>query len=270
MASRLSRFFEYPRLYVLFAGIYFRRVLEYRTDFFLGFGTHLVRSATGLLLVWTLINRVQVFRGWSSAEVMLIFGLSVTTTALSNIISVSVSNLGRSYILTGDLDRLLLRPRNTLFQLLAGHINEMAVGQLVSGIAALAWAFQRMPGFLTPVHILWLSAAVICGTIIYFSIILLSVSICFWFELEWGVLEITETLGTLAQYPLDIYNTAIRFLLTWIIPFGFTAFLPAAAVLRSGDYQVYYYLLPVFTLVIFGAAYIVWKTGLRRYVGAGH
>jgi ABC-2 type transport system permease protein len=266
----IRRLGQYIRLYLAFISLYMRRVFEYRTDLFLGFGTHLVRSAMGLLLVWALFTRIQVIQGWNAPEVMLIYGLAVTTAGLTSVIGVCLFGLGRDMILTGHLDRLLLRPRNTLFLLMSEGINDSAFGQVVTGLAALGWACAHLPDFWNAARLAWLVAALGCGTLIFYSIILLSVTVCFWYETEWGLLNATEPLGSLAQYPLDIYNAGVRFILTWIVPFGFTAFLPAAALLRPQEYGIFYWIIPLFSLGFFTVAYAAWKAGLNHYVGAGH
>jgi ABC-2 type transport system permease protein len=261
---------RYLRLYRLFFSLYFRRVLEYRTDFFLGFGTHLARSGVGLLLVWALFSRLQVFHGWTFAEVLSIYGFSVLTVGITSFFSVSIFTLGRDIILSGRLDRHLLRPRNTLFLIMAEGINESALGQVLTGLVALGWALPQMPGLVTWANAAWFLVLLPSATLVYFCITLLSVVVCFWFEMEWGILETTEPLGAMAQYPLDIYTPGIRFLLTWVIPFGFTGFLPVAALLRPAEFGLFKAIIPIFSLLFFGLTYYLWTIGLRRYSSSGH
>ncbi len=270
---------RYLKLYLLFQQVYFKRLFEYRTDFFLGFFANLGRYGLGLLLVWVIFQRIQVFHGWSYHEVLAIYGFSLISSSLTSIFTPRLFRLGQDYILQGQMDRILLRPLNPLFQIISDSIGDEALGGLVAGGMALAVSISYLfPSFnlvsavwmAILVRAVWMVIAVICGALVYFGIILLSVVVCFWFELPWGILETTQSLGHLSQYPLDIYSVGIRFALTWIIPFGFTAFLPAATLLRPTEFSIYFWIIPVYSIGFVAAAYQIWKMGVNHYVGTGH
>ena len=74
-----------------------------------------------------------------------------------------------------------------------------------------------------------------------------------------------------AKYPTEIYAKGVRFIITWIIPFAFVAYLPAS-----------YFLKPevnafstigvecVLAVVFFAIAYLVFTLGTRAYESAGN
>jgi ABC-2 type transport system permease protein len=153
---------------------------------------------------------------------------------------------------------------------MADSIFSEGLGSLAVGCLALAIGFSGIENASGWVSFMWLIVVIICASLMYFSIVLLSVVVCFWWDLPWGLLEATRPLGDLAQYPLDIYSSGVRFILTWIVPFGFTSFFPAATLLRPEEYSIYYFLIPGYTVAFFFLSYAIWLIGLRRYVGAGH
>jgi len=71
------------------------------------------------------------------------------------------------------------------------------------------------------------------------------------------------------RYPLDIYGQFIRFLLTWIVPFGFASFYPTAHILHNEVYRIYTWMLPVVTAVFLTAAIAIWNRGVRNYTSTG-
>jgi ABC-2 type transport system permease protein len=71
-----------------------------------------------------------------------------------------------------------------------------------------------------------------------------------------------------AKYPLNIYHSGIRILLTWLIPYGFVSFYPASRMLGR-DVGIMAWLSPVVAGVLMLAAYRVWLFGLRHYSGTG-
>jgi ABC-2 type transport system permease protein len=71
------------------------------------------------------------------------------------------------------------------------------------------------------------------------------------------------------RYPLDIYNPFIRFLLSWVIPFGFAAFYPSTELLGHFEYRWYVALLPLLTAVFLAASVMLWNRGVRNYSSTG-
>jgi ABC-2 type transport system permease protein len=84
-----------------------------------------------------------------------------------------------------------------------------------------------------------------------------------------GIIPPVYNMLTFGRYPLDIYNPFIKFFLSWIVPFGFASFYPAASVLREGAYRVYAWLIPVVTVAFLGLAITVWNRGVRNYSSTG-
>ena len=74
---------------------------------------------------------------------------------------------------------------------------------------------------------------------------------------------------TFGRYPLDVYNPFVKFLLSWIVPFGFATFYPTASLLKHDLYGMYAYLIPVVTAVFFGLSLVVWNRGVRNYSSTG-
>jgi ABC-2 type transport system permease protein len=74
---------------------------------------------------------------------------------------------------------------------------------------------------------------------------------------------------TFGRYPLDIYNPLIRFLLSWIIPFGFAAFYPSAKLLGHTEYDGVFLALPVVASVSVILAILLWNRGVRNYSSTG-
>ncbi|HLO01727.1 MAG TPA: ABC-2 family transporter protein, partial [Symbiobacteriaceae bacterium] len=62
---------------------------------------------------------------------------------------------------------------------------------------------------------------------------------------------------------------ALRILLTWVLPFAFVGFYPAAYFLRPQAYWLWAAATPLMGIALFGAAVLIWRAGLKRYHGAG-
>lgn len=72
-----------------------------------------------------------------------------------------------------------------------------------------------------------------------------------------------------AKYPVTIYNHTIRSIITYIIPFAFTAFYPAYYIL-TGDNPLFNIGMAVLlssALMFLGV--LVWHKGIKAYESAG-
>ena len=73
------------------------------------------------------------------------------------------------------------------------------------------------------------------------------------------------------RYPVNIYNKAIRFLLTWILPFAFVGVIPASYFLERNEegLSTLALLTPVMGIIVLSLGLILWNRGVKRYSGAG-
>ena len=72
-----------------------------------------------------------------------------------------------------------------------------------------------------------------------------------------------------SRYPLTIFSTPIRLLLTFILPFAWVAFYPATWFLGTSEFRQYALFTPLVGIVIVGLAYTIWRRGVRRYASTG-
>ena len=77
-------------------------------------------------------------------------------------------------------------------------------------------------------------------------------------------------LNEYAQYPINIYNKYITFVITWIIPYGFTAFYPASYIIEDKGFIHIGVLTPLIAILSFIVAYRFWKYGIRNYTSTGN
>ena len=113
--------------------------------------------------------------------------------------------------------------------------------------------------------------SIFAGALIYTSIKLFFASFSFWIKRSGPFLQFAYELADFAKYPTDIYARGIRFVITWVIPFAFVAYLPASYFLgvagRSGGIiAVECAIAVIFWLIAYG----VFRKGLQRYESAGN
>jgi len=243
--------------------------LSYRADFLISVVTTVVATAFGIAVVWLIFGRAPQVAGWNFHEILFLYGFSLLPMALFNTLSINLYYFGETYIIEGKFDRILLRPVNTLFQILFEQFRLESLGDALLGVVILTTCARKLGYQLGLAEWLFLAGAALCGCIIYLAVFLMLSSISFWMEDRVGVIPPVYNMLTFGRYPLDIYNPFIKFFLSWIIPFGFATFYPTASLLRRDVYRLYAWLLPAVTMAFASLALYVWNRGVRNYSSTG-
>lgn len=107
------------------------------------------------------------------------------------------------------------------------------------------------------------------ATLIYTGIKTATVAIAFWTKRSGNITYMFYMVNDFAKYPITIYNNIVRNIITYIIPFAFTAFYPAYYIL-SGENPLFNIGMTVLiAIVMMVVGVIVWNRGIRSYESAG-
>ncbi|MDA6131542.1 ABC-2 family transporter protein, partial [Escherichia coli] len=60
----------------------------------------------------------------------------------------------------------------------------------------------------------------------YGGIFVMIACISFWADARTSIMPMMYNIGNYGRYPVDIYNSVIRFVLTWVLPFAFVGVYP--------------------------------------------
>lgn len=81
---------------------------------------------------------------------------------------------------TGDFDRVLLRPRTTILQVLGHNIQMMRIGRFGQGLIVLIWSISKLNIKWTLGKILLLLGSIIGGNLLFSGLIVLQATLSFW------------------------------------------------------------------------------------------
>jgi ABC-2 type transport system permease protein len=176
--------------------------------------------------------------------------------------------IGWNYVRSGEFDRFLVRPIDPLFHLLADRFCHDGIGNLLTGALLVGVSMQQLGIAMTALRLVYIIVSVISGGLIFIALNLITATSVFWIMESIPVTQMVFTMNEFAKYPLNIYHGSIRFLLTWIIPYGFVSFYPASYLLGR-DVGPLVWLSPLVAAVFISAAYRFWLFGLRHYSGTG-
>jgi ABC-2 type transport system permease protein len=261
------------RLYWRYAVISLRGQMQYRASFIMWSIGQFLAVGIEFLGIWAMFDRFGSLKGWTLAEVALLYGIANVAFALAE-------SFGRGFdtfsgvVRAGDFDRLLLRPRSTALQVAGQEFQFLRFGRLLNGLVALVWATFQLGIAWTPAKTLLLLATTLGGSCVFYGLFVLQATLCFWTVESLEIMNTVTYGGTeTAQYPMTIYRPWFRRFFTFVVPLACMNYIPASAILdRGASLGVPAWLPWVAPLV--GVAFLlvslqVWRFGERRYRSTG-
>jgi ABC-2 type transport system permease protein len=262
-----------PRLYLRYAAVSLRGQLQYRASAIMQAVGSLAVTAIEFLGIWALFQRFGSLRGWTLPEVALLYGMIEVTFAASHALTRGLDTFP-SLVSSGGFDRLLVRPRSAVLQLLGRELAVRRFGRLVQGLAVLIWAATTLPIEWSALKVLLLLAAMAGGMCLFVGLAVVQATIAFWTVEPLEIMAaFTDGGAYTAQYPMTIYRRWFRTFLTFVVPLACANYLPALAILGKADplgaSVILQWSAPLAGVVFLLLALRLWRAGVRRYMSAG-
>ncbi|HZG85769.1 ABC transporter permease [Paenibacillus sp.] len=258
-------------LYVKLLGAGLRSRMQYRFNFAMTSLAAALIAAADFLMIAVVLLRFDHVRGWDIYEVGYLYAVVTLAKTCYRTISADLHYIER-YLVTGELDALMVRPVPVLFALMTANVRLMP-GELVQSTAVLSlsmgamMAEGRLDGWAIPLTLL--SAAT--GTAILFAIGLATATVGFWTTKVDDLQSFTEDASKAAgQYPLAVYPDWLKGVLLTVLPVGFVSYVPALYLLKGQLGLWTFAAAAAVAAVALFAALRFWRSGIRRYQSTGH
>jgi ABC-2 type transport system permease protein len=260
-------------LYVRLVGAQLRGQMQYKVSFGLALVGGFLSALTEFGVVVVLFGRLPLVAGWSIGEVALLYGIAGVCFAVAELFAAALDNF-EVHIVQGTFDRVLVRPRGALLQVISDDFALRRIGRIAQAALILGLALRLIDISWTPDKLAVLGLTMLSGTVIYFAIFVLGATFCFWTV---QAKEATHTLtyggDQFAIWPLDIYRGGIRRFFTFVVPLAFVNYEPALYLLGRTDPfglpDVARLLSPLAALAVALAARLAWQQGIRHYQSTG-
>jgi ABC-2 type transport system permease protein len=218
----------------------------------------LVNNVLFFVIWWIFFRYFRTVGSWTFSDMATLYAIVSLSYGLGALFLDGARNLP-FIVSSGEIDRLLLRPRNTLFSLILSKTRPRGLGDIISTFFYIFVGSIFSPKMLF--SILLISLVV---TVIIVAIRILSGSLIFWFgRIEEITAKYMDSIHLFAMYPSDIYPFYFRFVLFTIFPAGLIGFLPVELI-RDFSWMTCFLFLgaAAFSVTI---ACLVFYRGLRRY-----
>jgi ABC-2 type transport system permease protein len=257
-------------LYFKYLSILFKSQMQYRTSFLLLTAGQFLIPFFLFAGVYFLFERFGQIQGWTFYEVALCFAVIHMAFSISECFARGFDAFS-SLVGGGDFDRLLVRPRSTVVQVLGSQFEFTRIGRLLQSIFVMGLALYNLPVDWNPAKVVTLIFMVVCGVMIFTGIMMLAATLCFWTIQGMEVSNIfTDGGREMAQYPLNVYERWVKIFFTFVIPFGCVNYLPLLYILdKVHGNPVQYVLTPLAGVLFLFPCLLVWGFGVRHYRSTG-
>lgn len=266
MIRKLRRIFKMHRIFIVQD---LKRLMEYKIDFFTGAISFVIGQAINLAFLWIIFSQIPTLVGWSFEQIIFIYGFSLIPKGIDHLLFDNLWIIGHFTVKKGDFDKYLTRPINPLLHVLVERFQIDALGELVVGIVLICTSIAQVSVAWNLLTIVLFILVIPFATLIYTGIKIATTAIAFWTKSSGNITYMFYMVNDFAKYPTTIYNKTIRGIITYIIPFAFTAFYPASYFLTGENPWFNIGGTVVSSILLITISIFIWNKGISAYESAG-
>jgi ABC-2 type transport system permease protein len=258
------------KLYLQYFSIHLKSALQHKASFVMTMVGQGMTTLFSFASLYFLLDRFGNIKGYSFSEVLLCFSSIFMSFALAEGVARGFDTFS-GIISNGQFDRMMVRPRSEILQVLGSRIELTKLGRVLPAMAALLYAIVGAEFTWTAQKKLTLFLMIGGGVVLFMSLFLIYATICF-FTLEGlEVMNIfTDGGRELAQYPLDIYKKGVMRFFTFFVPLALVNYYPFLYLIDRNPYPDYFgTIAPLGTLLFLGVSYGLWRIGVKHYQSTG-
>ena len=255
------------RLYGKYFMIHLKSIMEYKTSFVLTCIGQFLVSFNVFLGVYFMFQRFSTVEGFTYNEVLLCFGITLMEFSLAEAVARGF-DVFSSIISNGEFDRIMVRPRNEIIQVLGSRVEFSRIGRILQALVMFIYGFRVSDITWNYRKVLTVLLMLAGGAVVFGSIFLIYASICFFTIEGLEFMNIfTDGAKEYGKYPVVIYGKRILQLCTFVIPYALVQYYPLLYLLDRG--KPYYCLLPLAACLFLIPCLLFWKLGVRHYKSCG-
>jgi ABC-2 type transport system permease protein len=245
----------------------------YRTSFGLDLLGQLGLALLELSEIYVVFHNVDVLGGLDFGAALLVFALANVAWSIADTLVGHMDTLP-TYLRTGTLDAMLLRPLPVLAQLITSDVSLRRLARTAMGVVVLLVALPLAVQDWTPARVVLLVITPITGAAIFAALFVCATGAQFWL-VDGAEMTNGFTYGSsyVSSYPTSVLHGVARVFFTFVVPAAFVSYLPALAISGlegpAGLPSWLGWCTPVMAVLAWCAALLCWRVGLRHYTGAG-
>ena len=256
------------KLYLKFFKMHLNSQLQYRASFILSFISQFIVFFGYYFTILCLFDNFSNIKGFTLYEVLLTFSIIQFGFAFCETFFRGM-DVFDELIISGNFDKLLLRPRNIMFQVFTEEMSLVRIARLLQALIIIIIALVKINIDWDIYKIITVIFMLISSILIFLGIFILAASYCFVTVKGLEVRNVFTDGGKhMAQYPIGIFKKGFKFIFTFIIPYGFVNYYPLLYILGKNNNKLFMFS-PLITVLYLIPCIIVFYKGIKKYSSTG-
>jgi len=248
--------------------IHLKGQMQYKASFFFLLLGQFLTAFSAFLTIWVLMQRFHTVKGFTYPQVLLCFSVVLLSFSLAECFFRGFDTFS-GMIGNGQFDRILVRPRGAVYQVLCAKIELTRLGRLLQAVLVLIYAIPESGVVWTLDKVCVLIGMLLGGVGLFSALFVMYAGICFFTIEGLEVMNIfTDGGREFGSYPLGVFGEGVRKFCTFVIPLALVQYYPLLWLLDMTD-KAFYAVTPLFGVLFWLPALLVWKLGVRNYVSTG-
>ena len=256
------------KLYLKALKLHFKTMLEYRSSLIFSFISQIAVFFSFYFVILSLFDKFNNIKGFTLYEVLLCFSVIQFGYSVCECFARGIDEFDK-LIISGNFDRILLRPKNKILQVMTTEIDFIKSIRFVQAIIVMIIALIKLDINWNIYKVITLILMNISAIIIFFSIFLLAASYCFITVQGLEVRNLFTDGGKhMAQYPIGIFKKGFVYFFTFIIPYAFVNYYPLLYFIGKSD-NILYAFSPILVILYLIPCIKLFNLGAKRYTSVG-
>lgn len=257
------------KLYFKYFSIQMKTNMTYRASTIFASIGQLLGTIASLVGIYVLFGRFEHLGDYNLNHIVLTYAIVTFVFSFDEMVFRGFDEFDR-LISTGDMDRLLLRPRNLVLQICGYKIEPMKLGRVLFGVIMIIYACINLGIEWTFLKVLIVIEMIVSGIITFFGVYLLTSSVTIFTINRAEFINIfTDGGRELCYYPLNIFKKFISKFFTFIIPFASFNYIPLRYLLGFADASVWNIIYPAISIIFCIISYLVFNQCMKKYKSCG-
>lgn len=264
----MKKWMEAVRLYAQYVSLNLRSAMQHKASLLLMTIGQLLASLTTFLGVHFMFMRFESVKGYTYPEVQLCYSIVLMQFSLAEMFARGFDTFA-GIVRRGEFDRILVRPRGLILQVLGSKFEVSRIGRLIQAVFIFVYGISRSCVAWTPLRVGTLILMLVGGALLFAGLFLVYASLCF-FTLEGLEFMNVFTDGgkEYGKYPVDVYGKRVLQFSIVVIPYALIQAYPLQLLIGRSDNPLLA-LCPLGVCVFLAACYALWRFGVRRYQSSG-
>lgn len=242
--------------------------MQYKVTFLLLSIGQFIASFIIFLGIYFMFLRFNQINDYTYTEVLICFSIVLTSFSLAECFFRSFDTFG-SIINNGEFDRIMVRPKSIILQVLGSKIDFSRLSRMLQAILIMLYVLPRSEIDWTLGKVLLLFIMILSGAILFSGLFLVYAALCFFTIEGLEFMNVfTDGAREFGRYPLSVYGKKVLKITTFLIPYSCFLYYPYLYLIGRSNNRLYT-LLPLVAALFYLPCYGIWRIGLRHYKSTG-